>query len=160
MTESTTERRRAGTVVLIVLLGEKLHGIPIEWVEEVLPALPIETIPQCPAFVRGVISVRGHLIPVLDAGERLGLGGHRRVPEPHIVCVRLEGRLIGVEVDEARDLLDLGQASMVSAEAIGASAGFFAGIVELEDEVIRILDPERLLAQNESDALDGVPRTT
>ena len=63
-------------------------------------------------------------------------------------------------MDEARDLLDLGQASMVSAEAIGASAGFFAGIVELEDEVIRILDPERLLAQNESDALDGVPRTT
>ena len=57
-------------VALIVRLGENLHGIPIEWVEEVLPALPIETVPHCPKCVRGVISVRGHLIPVLDAGER------------------------------------------------------------------------------------------
>ena len=147
-------------MVLIVLLGENLHGIPIEWVEEVLPALPVEPIPQSPAFVRGVISVRGHLIPVLDAAERLGLAGHRRLPEPHIVCVRVADRLIGIEVDEALDLLDLGQAPLMAAEVIGASRGFFAGVVDLEDEGVRILDPERLLDRVESAELDGVPRAT
>lgn len=160
MTESITEQLGADTVVLIVRLGENLHGIPIEWVEEVLPALPIETVPQCPAFVRGVISVRGHLIPVLDAAERLDLEGHCRPAEPHIVCVRVAGRLVGVEVDEALDLMDLGRDAMVAAEDIGASAGFFAGVVELGDEIVRILDPERLLDREEAAELEGIPSTT
>ena len=160
MTESITEQLGADTVVLIVRLGENLHGIPIEWVEEVLPALPIETVPQCPAFVRGVISVRGHLIPVLDAAERLDLEGHCRPAEPHIVCVRVAGRLVGVEVDEALDLTDLGRSALMTAEDIGASTGFFAGIVELGDEIVRILDPERLLDREEAAELEGIPSTT
>ena len=56
-------------------IGENLHAMPIDVIVEVLPALPIEAVPQCPAFVRGVVFVRGHLIPVLDAAERLGLRG-------------------------------------------------------------------------------------
>jgi purine-binding chemotaxis protein CheW len=146
-------------VVLVVRLGEILHGIPIEWVEEVLPALPIETVPQCPAFVRGVVSVRGHLIPVLDAAERLGLEGHCRPAEPHIVCVRLANRLLGIEVDEAIDLMDLRDAPLVAAEEMGALAGFFAGVVDLGDEIVRILDPKRLLAQQESAELEGIRGT-
>jgi purine-binding chemotaxis protein CheW len=147
-------------VVLIVRLGENLHGIPIEWVEEVLPALPIETVPRCASFVRGVVSVRGHLIPVLDAAERLGLEGHDRPAEPHIVCVRVADRLVGLEVDEALELMDLGQTALVAAEDIGASAGFFAGVAELGDEIVRILDPNRLLAREETAELEGIPRAT
>lgn len=147
-------------VVLIVRLGEDLHGIPIEWVEEVLPALPIDTVPNCPAFVRGVISVRGHLIPVLDAAERLGIEGHCRPAEPQIVCVRVAGRLIGLEVDEALDLMDLGHDTLVAAVDIGATAGFFVGLVEMNDKIVRILDPKRLLAREETTELEGIPSTT
>ena len=57
-------------------------------------------------FVRGVVFVRGHLIPVVDAAERLGLREHQRPDEPHIVCLRVDGRLVGVELDEALDLLE------------------------------------------------------
>jgi purine-binding chemotaxis protein CheW len=160
LNRSTEDKLAAAEKALAVRLGEDLHAIPITAIEEVLPALPIESIPQCPAFVRGVVSVRGHLIPVLDAAERLGLEGHQRPAEPHIVCVRVGGRLVGLEVDEALDLIDLSPATLVPAEDIGASAGFFAGVVELDDQVVRILDPQRLLAREETAELERMPRTT
>lgn len=61
-----------------MLIAENLHAIPINVVDEVLPALPIEAVPQCPRFVRGVVLSRGRFIPVLDAAERLGLPNHNR----------------------------------------------------------------------------------
>src|SRR5262249_41712409 len=73
--------------VLLVSLGNDLYAIPIAAVEEVLPALPIEPVPRCPRSVRGVIFVRGHLIPVLDAAEQLGCENHQRLDEPNIVCL-------------------------------------------------------------------------
>jgi purine-binding chemotaxis protein CheW len=135
---------------LAVRLGETVHAIPIAAVEEVLPALPVERIPQCPTFVRGVISVRGHLVPVLDAAERLGLTDHQRPAEPHIVCVRVADRLVGVEVDEALDLVDLRGGTRVTAEALGATRGFFSGAVELAGEIVRLLDPAGLLQDDQA----------
>lgn len=107
MTKSESKTGRRTHPALSVRLGNNLHAIPIAAVEEVLPALPVETIPQCPSFVRGVVFGRGHLIPVLDAAERLGVQGHPRTPEPHIVCLLIGNRLVGVEFDEAIDLIEI-----------------------------------------------------
>lgn len=159
MTESRAEHAHSAATVLALRLGKDLHAIPIRTVEEVLPALPIESVPNCPPFVRGVIFVRGHLIPVLDAAERLGLKTHKRPSEPHIVCLRINDRLIGVEFDEALDLMDLEAVSSLSSADLGAGAGFFAGVVERDGKIYRMLDPEKLLAQDETAALEQVPRT-
>jgi membrane-associated protease RseP (regulator of RpoE activity) len=75
-----------------------LYAIPIATIEEILPALPIEAVPQCPDFVRGVIFLRGHLIPVLSASERLGFPSQQYLEEPTIVCLRIE---IGRATDSA-----------------------------------------------------------
>lgn len=159
MTEVSEHETRTRGTMLAVRLGKDLHAIPVEAVEEVLPALPIESVPNSPAFVRGVVFVRGHLIPVLDAAERLGFRGHQRPPEPHIVCLRIGGRLIGVEFDEAVDLVDLSAAASISSADLGARAGFFAGVVEQDGRMIRVLDPQRLLGRDEAASLEPLPRT-
>lgn len=143
---------------LTVRLGERLHAIPIEGVEEVLPALPIEPVPQCPVFVRGVVFVRGHLIPVLSAAERLGLTDYQRPDEPHIVCIRLAGRIVGVEFDEAIDLIDVDDDETLDANELGASAGFFSGVIDHDGQIIRFLDPEKLISKKEAAQLEQVPR--
>ena len=145
-------------LALAVRIGEHRHAVPIAAVEEVLPALAIETVPQCPGFIRGVISVRGRLIPVLDAAERLGLAHHPRPAEPHIVCLRIGERLLGLEVDEALDLVDLQPGVRVTADELGARPGFFAGAVELDGQIIRLLEPRLLLTETESAELDNVPQ--
>ena len=154
MTKSETKATPGANMALAVRLGKNLLAIPITAVEEVLPALSIEPIPQCPNFVRGVVFVRGHLIPVIDAAERLGIKDHQRPPEPHIVCLRVGDRLVGVEFDEALDLMELNDANSLSAADVGADRqGFFAGVLEQDGEVIRLLAPDRLLQQLEAEQL-------
>jgi purine-binding chemotaxis protein CheW len=156
LTVSQADTSHIWDKALAVRLGENVHAIPIAAVEEVLPALPVERIPQCPTFVRGVISVRGHLVPVLDAAERLGLTDHQRPAEPHIVCVRVGQRLVGVEVDEALDLVDLRGGTQVAAEALGAAPGFFSGAIELEGQIVRLLDPTGLLQDDQALQLERI----
>jgi purine-binding chemotaxis protein CheW len=129
---------------LLVRLGQDLYAIPIAMIEEVLPDLPMNSVPQCPGFVRGVIFVRGHLIPVLSAAERLGLSTHQRADDPHIVCLRIGQRLVGVEFDEALDLAELDQKEVLPLEEIGTQEGFFTGVVEHDGRLIRLLDPEQI----------------
>ncbi len=158
MTRSNDHATKSGDTALAVRIGENLHAIPIAAVEEVLPALPVESLPQCPPFIRGVVFVRGHLIPVLDAAERLGMSGHQRPSEPHIICLRVGERLVGVEVDEALDLIDLGAGVRLDAGQVGARHGFFDGVIELDEKILRLLNPERLLGDDEAAELEGLPR--
>lgn len=144
--------------MLGVRIGGALHALPIDAVVEVLPALPVETIPQCPSFVRGVVFVRGHLIPVFDAAERLDLAEHSRPVEPHIVCLRVDGRLVGLEVDEAIELFSLPAAGRLPVDSIGAGAGMLSQIVEHEGQIVRVLNPQRMVSAGESAALDQIPR--
>jgi purine-binding chemotaxis protein CheW len=159
MTQSESKTALGQQLALAVRIGPHQHAVPVTAVEEVLPALPIERIPGAPDFVRGVIFVRGRLIPVLDAAERLGLKDHARSLEPHIVSLRMGDQLLGLEVDEALDLVDLGQGTRLSADEMGARRGFFTGVVELDGEIIRLLNPDRLLADEETVALDEMLHT-
>ena len=159
MTGNSANSVRQFQRALAVRIGENLHALPIEVVEEVLPALPIETIPQCPSFVRGVVFVRGHLIPVFDAAERLGLRDYVRPMEPHIICLRVGSRLVGLEVDEAIDLIEIPSCTALPLAELNAERGFLTGLIELDGQVIRVLDAARMIAQDEAVALEPLPRT-
>lgn len=142
----TTLPHSSAATVLLVRLGANLFALPLEVIEEVLPELPVESVPGCPSFLRGVVFVRGHLMPVLDAAVRLGISDHPRPEEPHTVCVRQQERVVGVEFDEATDLLEIGVEEWLTADEIGNSAGFLRGLIERDGRIIRVLDPEKLIA--------------
>jgi len=157
MTQSATPSVTPGDQVLVVRLGAGLHAIPVAAVEEILPALPVEPVAQCPPFVRGVVYVRGHLIPVLDLAERLGMADHVRPAEPHIVCLRWSGRLVGVQVDEALDLMKLPDTAGLSAELLGAGSGLIQSVIERDGQIVRLLNPARLVAPDEAPGLSEMP---
>ena len=159
MTATIPGTERQSQLALVLRIGTSLHAIPIDVVEEVLPALPIEPVPQCPAFVRGVVFVRGHLIPVFDAAERLGLRNHVRPPEPHIVCLHVGSRLVGLEVDEALDLIEIPLSDVMPLEEVNAQSGLLAGLVDMDGQVIRMLNVERMIAPPEAVALESLPQT-
>ncbi|HZZ79548.1 MAG TPA: chemotaxis protein CheW [Gemmataceae bacterium] len=141
--------------VLLVRLAKDLYAIPIASIEEILPALPIEAMPQSPEYVRGVVFVRGHLIPVLSAAERLGLRDHQSSDDPPVICVRVGKRMVGIEFDEAVDLMDIEGAKALGCEEIGVQEGFFTGVVECNGLVIRMLNPEYLISPDETPISTG-----
>jgi len=146
-------------LALAMRMGGELYALPISVIDEVLPALPIESVSQCPSFVRGVIFVRGQLIPVIDAAERLGVRNDSRPQEPHIVLLRVGSRLVGLEVDEALDLIDLPLLTAMPVEQLNVERGFLSSLVETDGQVIRILDAERIAARRELDALQTLAGT-
>lgn len=129
----------ANTTVLAVRLGDDLYALPLECVEEVLPALPIESLPQCPDFLLGAVHLRQQWLPVLDTAKLLAVP-RRRPLEPPIVCIGFDGHRFGIEVDEVIDPVDLASQSSVTADRFGAEPGFFKGIAQVEGRAIRILD--------------------
>ena len=140
---------------VVFRLSGNVYAAPIEPVEEVLPFLPIEETPGAPDFLKGVVFVRGHLIPVLDAAERLRLRRSQPAPaDPHLIAFRVEDRLIALLVDEAIDLVDLPGNPRIGSAELFVSEGPFGGMVECGGEVYRLIDPARLMKPAESAAVD------
>ncbi len=133
----------AESLVLAVRIGDALYGLPLLAIEEVLPALPVDPLPQCPDALRGVVCLRGQWIPILDAAARLGVA-RQRPDEPPIVCVRSDGRLVGIEVDEVLDLLHLDSRPTLSAADLGIQSGAWAAIADVAGVAIRVLNVQRL----------------
>lgn len=156
MTTGQDSPATVAETVLAVRLGDMLHAIPVVMVEEVLPALALEPISGCSSFVRGVVFIRGEVIPVLSAALRLGIHNHEIVDEPNIICLRIDGRVVGLEFDEVIDLISIQHARLLPADKIGAQGGFFSGVIDHEGVIIRILDPQKLISEEDAVDLDHV----
>lgn len=142
------------TLALAFDLAGDRFAAPIGPVEEILPWLPVEPVPSAPAFLRGVVFVRGHLVPIIDGAERLGMARPGPAPEdPKIIAFSLGGRLIGLVVDDVADLIDLPETGRAPATDLYLRPGAVSALVEHEGRLYRLIDPERLLAREEVAAI-------
>lgn len=119
------------------------YAVPVENVREIVRVRPITPIPRTSSEVRGVISLRGEIIQVIDLRLRLRLAPAAAAKANRIVVVQADdGRVAGVLVDEVREVL------RVSESAIGspsAEAGIVAALCTNGAEFVSIVDPQRLL---------------
>jgi purine-binding chemotaxis protein CheW len=93
--------------ILTFRLGSHIFGLDIAVVVQVIPMLKIRPLTETNGVIEGVINVRGELAPVLDLHRRFGLPeAHRHLDTP-IILARLNGRLVGLIVDQAMDVLHL-----------------------------------------------------
>lgn len=139
---------------LTVRIGQVLHAIPIAAIEEILPALRIERVAGIPDWIQGMVFVRGHLIPVFNLAPILQLS----VPEnldPHLICLRVHGRIIGMEVDEAIDLVDLPEEGRISVPELVGQTGLISAVIDHHGELIRILNPDHILHPDALKVLDS-----
>jgi len=152
-----TTTSEAETEQFVVLrLGEERYGMPIASVDEVV-ALPakLTRLPRAPAFVEGVFSLRGQVIPVIDQRQRFGVSGDE-ARRPRVLVVRVGETQVGFLVDEVTEVLRVAAGQMRDAPEIGtARARVIDRIVNLEGEaeMIPIIDPQELLDRAERDIL-------
>jgi len=130
--------------LLCVKVDGSPYAVPVENVREIVRVRPITPIPRTVPAVRGVISLRGEIIQVIDLRLRLALPPAAVAKANRIVVVQADdGRVAGVLVDEVREVL------RVSESAIGSGAGDAQGIVAAlctnGTEFVSIVDPGRLL---------------
>lgn len=157
--QTTTEPIRssaAGEQIVTVCLSTETYGIPIHLVESIVRWEPLTRLPRLPAFLAGILSLRGQAIPVVDLRLRLELPATECGPEQRIVIVSLDGMQIGLIVDGVREVLWV-EATRIEANVpmiTGASeSDYLRGVANLPQGFVILLALDRLLSTGERDAL-------
>jgi purine-binding chemotaxis protein CheW len=130
-------------------LHEEEYGLPVRLVQEIIRVTDITQVPRAPEFIKGVINLRGRIIPVVDLRRKLGLGDVETTRQTRIVVVSLDGRLIGLLVDGASQVLRVPVSSIEAApeEVVEIDSNFIRGVAKLEKRLIILIDLSQILAR-------------
>lgn len=121
----------AGRVQLCTFrIGGEDYAVDIMRVREIIQPLPITPVPRAPAFVEGVVRLRGEVIPVVDVRKRFGLPPSPATRKTKFLVVHVAGRRLGLVVDEVCEVMRLARADIRPAPAlVGLEAPrFFLGV--------------------------------
>jgi purine-binding chemotaxis protein CheW len=142
---------------VIFRLQELLFGVEILKIKEVLSYRKITPIPSLQTFVKGLINLRGIIVPVFDPRERFYLPNVSYTPFHVIVVLEVQGRVMGILVDEILDVLEIGAQSVQDTANLppGLQTQYLKGIAHKDLDMILLLDMDRLLSAEELEALDA-----
>lgn len=143
--------------IVVFELGDERYGLDIATVYEIIRHQPITAVPQAPAFVEGVINLRGRIIPVVDLRDRFGMAQGELTRASRIVVAEAAGTRVGLVVDGVSEVL------MVPSDAIeptpevaaGVEAAYLRGIAKLGERLIILLALDGLFGEADADALSA-----
>jgi purine-binding chemotaxis protein CheW len=131
-------------------IGGVTFLIPIDRVIEFRTWSEPTQVPHTPSYVRGIINIRGEIVPIYDVSARLGRGATDAGPRHVVVIVRgHEGRSVGLLVDSVTDIVsarDADRAPMPTIEG-GDATPFMAGVVFAADRILGVTDVDRLVEE-------------
>ncbi len=137
-------------LVAFQLEGET-YGVEIDKVQEIIRAAEITAVPGAPAHVRGVINLRGKIIPVVDLRVRFSMPASAASDEQRIIVVEPGKKRLGMLVDSVSHVIRLPSAAIedIPEEAVTVDANYIKGVGKLERRLIIILDLNRSLLLTE-----------
>ncbi len=148
MDSSTSTPDAIAAPTLLFRVGANLYGCDITEAQEIIPLRAATRLPGAPAFVRGLINMRGTIVTVLDLGMRLDASRTQPARDGSILLVRHQDRLVGLVVDEVADVraLDIDDADGGRAPAGGA---IVKGMAAIDDGTVAVvvLDLDALIKQ-------------
>jgi purine-binding chemotaxis protein CheW len=142
-------------------VGEEEYGLEILGVKEVIRIREITRLPRAPSFVKGIINLRGDVIPIIDLRDRFGLEHQEYTAMTRVIVVDVEGRLVGMVVDAASQVMRIPADQIEQPPPIvgGLSAEYIKGIGKLDDRLVILLDIDRILSNEEKTELDRMPES-
>lgn len=144
--------------LVVFEVGDESFGIDISLVQEIIRMQPITEVPRAPMYVKGVINLRGKVIPVVDLRERFGFATGEETKATRIVVVNVLGNTVGMIVDAVSEVLRLAIDAIEPPSSIVESVGsqYLKGIGKLDERLIILLDLDKLLAEMGAKLVDNV----
>ncbi len=138
-------RAQSGKYLTFSLAGEE-YGLEILKVREIIGLMDITAVPQMPHYVKGVINLRGKVIPVVDLRAKFGMDAADYTEQTCVVVVDV-GQLTGVIVDTVQEVLDIDISQIDPAPPLGAGVdtSFVLGMGKVKDDVKILLDIDHVL---------------
>ena len=137
-------------------LGTEEYGVDIMRVQEIIRMQDITRVPQMPAFIEGVLNLRGNVIPVVDLRKRFALPTAEQTAQTRIVVVNVGDRTTGVVVDAVSEVLRLAEDQIEPPPAVVAVIGheYLRGVGKVGGRLIILLDLDRILTVTELNQLE------
>jgi purine-binding chemotaxis protein CheW len=129
-------------------LDREEYGVDVRLVQEIRRVTEITQVPRAPDFIKGVINLRGRIIPVIDLKRKLGLGEVEVTKRSRIVVVTIKGRLLGLLVDGASQVKKIPVSSVEPApeEVVQKGGDYLRGVAKLEGRLIILIELPTVLA--------------
>jgi purine-binding chemotaxis protein CheW len=139
--------------LVVFRLGREEYAVPIGLVREVVRVADITRVPHAPAHVRGVMNLRGRILPVVEIRSRLGLESAELTAASRVVVVEVNRRTVGLLVDAVAQVTRLGERLVATPPEEVRSAGGEAvtGVARLGNRLLVLLDLARLLQAEPTD---------
>lgn len=152
--QAMSAAQKAGKYLTFTLDNED-YGIGILKIKEIIGMMPITTVPQTPEFIKGVINLRGKVIPVMDLRLRFGIDAQDYDERTCIIVVEIEGKSgmvwIGIVVDSVSEVLNINAEHIEDTPSFGTSLNtdYILGMAKMNDSVKILLDIDRVLTGEE-----------
>jgi len=152
MSQSVATSSEQLTQLAVFHVGRYICALSIERVQEINKNLLLTPVHEAPAYVRGIINLRGNVVTVIDLRRKLGLEPIELGPTTRNVIVKSDREMVGLLVDAVDDIIDVPQATILPtpahlAKELGES---FEGVVPLNNELVAILELDHLLSDRTS----------
>lgn len=125
---------------IVIKLGEEQYGIDIRFIENIVRMQRITRVPKMPAYINGVINLRGEVVPVMSLRIKMGLAVDEITKSSRIIILKLEQGAIGVLVDEVREVVTLEEDQIEKISYSAKEENFISGVGKVGDDLISLLD--------------------
>ena len=132
-------------------LDKEIYGVNVMQVREVLRYSDIAPVPGAPAYVLGIINLRGNVVSVIDTRMRFGLPPSEITDNTRIMIIESERQVVGILVDSVAEVVDLNTADTDDTPNVGTeeSAKFICGVCNRDDDLLILIDLYKLLTEEE-----------
>ena len=155
---STAANNKQAGKYLTVVLDNEAYGLNVLKIREIIRMQKITPVPQMPAFVKGVINLRGRVIPIVDLRVKLGCEKTDIDSFTVVIVLNVRGRVVGAVVDSVSDVMQLGGDQVKPAPEMASSSvdttyitgiGNVAGADGSKDRMLILVDIEALMSSAE-----------
>ena len=152
---NTSEKGEADEFLAFTLGGEE-YGINILRVQEIRGYEPVTRIANAPAFIKGVVNLRGTIVPIVDMRIKLSLGIPTYDQLTVVIILNIAGRVVGMVVDSVSDVTTLSAEQVKPSPEIGNSfdSDYLIGLGTLGDRMLILVDIDKLMSSDEMGLFD------
>lgn len=144
--------------LLTFTLGKEEYGIEILKVQEIRGYDAVTTIPNSPDFIKGVINLRGVIVPIVDLRIKFNLGAAEYNQFTVVIILSVADRVVGIVVDSVSDVLALSADQLRAPPELGTTmdTSYIIGLGALQDRMLILLDIEKLITSGDLGLMDHI----
>lgn len=133
--------------LVVFKLGREEYGVSILQVQEIKRITEITRVPHSPDYIKGVMNLRGSVLPVIDLKKRLNLPQQDYTDDTRIIIIKVEDIIVGMIVDAVSEVTTIDQSNIEPPQAVvgGIAADYLSGVGKLENRLLILLNTDAII---------------